>query len=342
MTSMKPRRLSWPAAQAKGSGKAMEREDWITDKPGTEIVAKKSPLDTRLFDVTLTQTGMSLEGMGTKDLSYSEWLQIGSYLDRVSKAFRWWVGDWLNYAESRRDLSERMDQAVGMFELSDNTLQMYASVAKRVPYSRRREELSWSMHNAVSSLSPCEQKHWLDVATPDGGDKIPISVRELKSLISTEKARTMERPLEETYRCIVADIPWETMAMDEIRLLNLHRLAANDGSHLYMVLSQRSINIGLELVKQWHFRFETMLCCVGEPLPRGMGWAQNVRYCLFASKDKLGIVTSGLPAGLTSNLFEPTVADFLGVIEKASPGPRILVTKDKPSSSLKNYDFWLL
>jgi len=309
---------------------------------GTDLTVKESPLDTKLFDVTLTQTGISLPDNASFDLSYSEWLAVGTYLNRVSKAFRWWVGDWLNYAESRKDLSDRLDQAVSMFDASYNTLQMYASVAKRVPYDQRRKELSWSMHNAVSSLSVSEQKYWLDVAAPDEGDKIPMTVRELKSLISVEKARTMKRPLEETYRCIVADIPWETMSMDEIRLLNLHRLAAPDGSHMFMTLSQRTINVGLDLVKRWHFTFQELLCCVGEPLPRGSGWAQNVRYCIFSSKDKLGIVTPGLPAGITSNLYEPTISDFLGVIEKASPGPRIFVSKEKQSSSVTGYDFWLL
>jgi hypothetical protein len=44
------------------------------------------------------------------------------------------------------------------------TLQNYRSVAKRIPPNRRRDGLSFGVHETVAYLDPAEREHWLDLA----------------------------------------------------------------------------------------------------------------------------------------------------------------------------------
>ena len=55
-----------------------------------------------------------------------------------------------------------------MTERAKGTLMNYASVARRVPRSKRRAELSWSHHETVASRDFAEQDQWLDRAVTEG------------------------------------------------------------------------------------------------------------------------------------------------------------------------------
>jgi len=77
-----------------------------------------------------------------------------------------WLGDLLNYGEAA--YGEKYSQAIDATGLSYSTLANVASVAKRVPISRRREDLTFGHHEAVAKLEPQQQVDWLEHAAVTG------------------------------------------------------------------------------------------------------------------------------------------------------------------------------
>jgi len=101
--------------------------------------------------------GLDLAALG--EMSLDEWEALGVYLGRGNSAFRWAIGDWLNFGE--RSYAEEYAQGMEATGLSLSTLRSYAAVAAAVARVRRRTDVSWSQHEAVSTLSPSEQRRWL-------------------------------------------------------------------------------------------------------------------------------------------------------------------------------------
>lgn len=94
-------------------------------------------------------------------------------------AVRFAMGDLLVFAEGVH--SEKYAQLQAATNLSRHTLENYASVSARVAYSRRREELTWSHHEAVARLSPEEQTAYLKRAIRD-----KLNVDELRAVVREE------------------------------------------------------------------------------------------------------------------------------------------------------------
>lgn len=95
-------------------------------------------------------------------LSFAEWAEIGSTLATMERGLPWWAGDWLNYGE--HTYGEKYAQAVYETGREKQTLQNYAWVAGRFSIDRRRENLTWSHHEAVAGLEIAEQERLLDLA----------------------------------------------------------------------------------------------------------------------------------------------------------------------------------
>lgn len=118
-------------------------------------------LSTERASAQFTPTGLLIpEGM-----TFEQWEEIGNSLAGIEQARQWWVGDWVNYGEAR--YGEKYTQALDATGLAYQTLMNAASVARKVEISRRRENLSWSHHEAVAKLDPAEQDRWLDRAASE-------------------------------------------------------------------------------------------------------------------------------------------------------------------------------
>ena len=92
---------------------------------------------------------------------------LGSYLGAENSAMRFAIGDWLNFVEKR--FSERYSQMQHLTGLSYSTLRSWASVAAAIARVRRRTpEVSWSHHEAVATLTPRQQRTWLDRIHKEG------------------------------------------------------------------------------------------------------------------------------------------------------------------------------
>jgi phage N-6-adenine-methyltransferase len=95
-------------------------------------------------------------------LSFDEWIAIGNTLQQVGASLNWWVGDWLNYGEQR--WGEMYAQAEVTTGWDYQRLANAKWVASRVHFSLRQENLKFSHHAEVASLSPEEQAAWLNRA----------------------------------------------------------------------------------------------------------------------------------------------------------------------------------
>lgn len=128
--------------------------------------------------VRLTNVSLDFEG----ELSFEEWSATGRSLQRVGRAWQWWVGDWLNRGEQL--FGEEYAQEIDVSEWDNETIRGATWVSSKIPRSRRRPGLSWSHHHAVAALEDAEQERFLDLA--ENGD---LSVARLRELIKQYKKR---------------------------------------------------------------------------------------------------------------------------------------------------------
>ena len=99
----------------------------------------------------------------TTTVSYDVWDAYGEGLHKVEGAIQWVVGDWLNYGESR--YGETYSQAMSHWpDAKYQSLADYSWVARKVEFSLRNENLSWTHHRHVAKLDPDKQEYWLNRA----------------------------------------------------------------------------------------------------------------------------------------------------------------------------------
>jgi len=120
-------------------------------------------------------------------VAYETWQAVGARLQSAAGSVNWWIGDWLNYGESR--YGETYTQAIEDTGLDYQTLRNCKWVAASIQMSLRGDNLSWSHHREVASLEPKEQQRWLEKASQEGWSK-----SRLRENIRAAKALTREDP----------------------------------------------------------------------------------------------------------------------------------------------------
>lgn len=122
-------------------------------------------------------------------LSFDHWERIGRQLQLADLAVQWWIGDWLNYGESR--YGEKYTQAVEEFGRKKQTLMNYAYVAGAIEPSRRREIVDFSTHAEVASLEPEDQEKVLAKAAKEHSSRNTVR-REAEKIKRASKPRPAE------------------------------------------------------------------------------------------------------------------------------------------------------
>ena len=97
------------------------------------------------------------------DLPWEQYESLAVMFGQLHRTSSWLIGDLLNFGEKR--YGEKYVQAASLTGLSEHTCMNIASVCKYVPYSRRRDELSFSIHAEVAYKEPHEQVEWLKQAS---------------------------------------------------------------------------------------------------------------------------------------------------------------------------------
>lgn len=117
-------------------------------------------------------------------MTEAEWRAFGEKLGRAARASAWWIGDWINYGETK--WGEKYDDAIAVTGLSYEHLKKCAAVARRFEKGDRSPNLPWTHHFRVYGLSNAEE--WLARAESE-----EWSVRDLVERIS-EAPRTKIMP----------------------------------------------------------------------------------------------------------------------------------------------------
>jgi len=142
-----------------------------------------SPQALTIFDIpgcTFNRTSLIISG----SIKYEHWERLGEILRSVEGSIQFWIGDWVRFGETR--WGEKYAQAIKTTGLDYQTIADCVSVANRVDFSLRHENLSFSHHRAVAGLEPKPQMEWLDKA-----EKEQLPYRELRRQI--EQAERLEK-----------------------------------------------------------------------------------------------------------------------------------------------------
>ena len=92
--------------------------------------------------------------------TYEQWVQIGRNLWTQKQKIQWNIGDWINHGEAC--YGEKYVQALRETDYTLQTLENYASVARKVPVEQRRKNISFSMYQEVAPLPLPERETLLD------------------------------------------------------------------------------------------------------------------------------------------------------------------------------------
>jgi hypothetical protein len=122
------------------------------------------------------QTASSVAWAPARDLDAHEWAAAGKRIGAVGRSIQWLLGDWIAYGNAK--FGERYSRASKITGYDTQTLMNMVYVASHFPISRRRENLSWSHHEALAALGADEQDQWLDEAI-----KLRLSVSDLRVML---------------------------------------------------------------------------------------------------------------------------------------------------------------
>ena len=126
--------------------------------------------------VVIGRTGL----ICSRELSPKEWEALGPTLMQLHTGVQWALGEWGDQVV-RRYGDGKMAAMAKNCGYAPHTLQNYVSIVRKFEPSRRRENLSFSHHDAVAPLGPEKQDQWLDIAEKKGW-----SAKELRQKISED------------------------------------------------------------------------------------------------------------------------------------------------------------
>ena len=109
-------------------------------------------------------TKNSIEPIGNP--TFAQWQELGLFIKKAKGAVHFWIGDWLNYGETRWG-KEHEKELEAEYNYDYETLRGDKWVASRIPNVRRRTELSFDHHKTVASLEPDEQERLLGKAAKE-------------------------------------------------------------------------------------------------------------------------------------------------------------------------------
>jgi N6-adenosine-specific RNA methylase IME4 len=221
--------------------------------------------------------------------TYEEWHHVGRFLRAVEGRVMWWLGDWLNFGE--RKYGEKYTAALEATGFEYQTVRNAKWVAGRFELSRRRDNLSWSVHAEVAALEPQEQEMILGQAAAD-----ELTRRDVRILARQAQAQRRLRTAAEfptgKYRVIYADPPWQygneqpayhteqanyypVMAPAEIAALPVATVAESDAV-LFLWATSPILPEALEVAEAWSFEYKTAF--VWDKIKHNMGHYNSVRH----------------------------------------------------------------
>lgn len=217
----------------------------------------------------------SVEVVGTPTLE--QWSAAMAFACATEEASPYWVGDLLNYAETRTEWAEKFSQAMATTGLSEQTLHNRSYVARQVTPEVRALAPSPAHVSEVAALPEAEQRQWLGKATDEAWTREDMR-RQMRA--AKRRAVVLGQPvLEGKFRVIYADPPWQygdsgatadgslgkaerhypTMSMAELIALPVHE-HVTDNAVLFMWVTAPMLLLNpgpRDVLEAWGFTYKT-------------------------------------------------------------------------------------
>jgi len=288
-------------------------------------------------DTTYGPTSLTLR----EGLSYERWEEIGGTLKSMEHGLRWWWGDWARYGER---WGEKKEQAISMSGLSYGSVANCEVVSKTFEFSRRRENLDWSDHQAVAALPLEEQERLLDLAEADPKKWNRYKLR-LEAKLSKQVAALALGSPPGKFHTIVIDPPWrydntasrgaaedhyETLPIDELADFTVGERPvsqlAEANAHLYLWVPSVHLAEGdaAALARRWGFEPKCVLTWVKPQVGIGNWFRSASEHILFCVRGDLYLtvqeaVGTWFLASRGKHSEKPD--EFYALVERVSPGP---------------------
>jgi hypothetical protein len=112
-----------------------------------------------------------------KDITKSEWLELGKEIGKTKGCCLWLAGDWLLYGE--KNFNTGYDIAVKLTKYKVYSLITAKKICKKFEIKRRRKNIPFIIHQLLASLNEALQDYWLDFY-----EKEKPSYKELRELLN--------------------------------------------------------------------------------------------------------------------------------------------------------------
>ena len=244
----------------------------------------------------LTKTSLIFK----RDITKEEWMDGFNSLKKIEGCIQFWIGDFLTYRNQKWGMYDDIAEETGY---EKKALQNIKYVADKVKSSLRLEDLSFSHHSEVASLTPEKQELFLNKAVEE-----KLSVRELREEIRKDGIIDIKTPPlpDGKFNVIYADPAWpvgsivmdkwespiddkyKTMSIEEIKNLPIQNLSAENCS-LFIWTTHSFLPDCLDIIKIWGFKYFCLITW-----NKGSGWTQfgfhkMTEFLLFAYKGKMNI-----------------------------------------------------
>lgn len=260
---------------------------------GAVIESNTAGTLTALGDCEVTRTGLSIP----EGVEFERWEEIGKQLKLIEGSVLWWIGDWLNYGESK--YGETYSQALEATDYSYDTLKQAKRVSARYEMGNRLPNLSWLHHrDALGADDPLAALAW--------ASENDASAAEMRRYIRQQKIAAIGEGFEASapegeYHVIVLDPPWRydggelahdpdgfrgvvdypTMSLEEIASIEL---PAAEHCVLWFWTTHRFMRHALDMLEAWGFEEKAVLTWVKDRMGIGRWLRSKSEFCVMAVK----------------------------------------------------------
>lgn len=301
---------------------------------GAVIESNTAGTLTALGDCEVTRTGLSIP----EGIEFERWEEIGKQLKLIEGSVLWWIGDWLNYGESK--YGETYSQALEATDYSYDTLKQAKRVSARYEMGNRLPNLSWLHHrDALGADDPLAALAW--------ASENNASAAEMRRYIRQQKIAAIGEGFEASapegeYHVIVLDPPWRydggelahdpdgfrgvvdypTMSLEEIASIEL---PAAEHCVLWFWTTHRFMRHALDMLEAWGFEEKAILTWVKDRMGIGRWLRSKSEFCVMAVKGSppvnLTNQTTVLEAPLREHSRKPD--EFYAMVDELCVGRKL-------------------
>jgi len=238
--------------RSNAQSKEMDELRAQNERLAAELAEVRAKQDQGAAVVALSSNAIQFTRVGAvvNGLSVDDWGMVMTQLKAIQQAFAWVVGDMLVYATAQRwgEIDGIYQQASVVLEVPIKTLQNWASVARNVQISRRRENLSLSHHVEVQGLTPEWQEYLLEQA-----EVRKLSVQQLRQVVTLLNSGSDVATLLDQVQAMKAKPDkWESLRQSQVsvRATVLAGFAKKKERHKWMSYAEEQAAEWARLVEQ--------------------------------------------------------------------------------------------